>query len=90
MIPSLIQKLDNPKLEMAAVQLFYAECEQCLYALPHYIQVTNLDFGDHPCGLCAVEETNLYDLIMDHTGQHMFVGSDTDYCQKNRNQEEAV
>ena len=90
MIPSLIRKFDNLKLDKAAVQLFCAECEQRPDALPPYIQVTNLDFEDHPCDLCAVEETNLYDVIMDHTGQHMFVGSDTDYCQKNRNQEEAV
>ena len=36
MDPSPIPKFDNPKMEMAAIQLFGAGREQRIYALPPY------------------------------------------------------
>jgi alpha-D-ribose 1-methylphosphonate 5-phosphate C-P lyase len=48
MDPSPIPKFDNPKLEMAAIQLFGAGREQRIYALPPYTRVVSLDFEDHP------------------------------------------
>ena len=93
MDPSPIPKFDNPKLEMAAIQLFGAGREQRIYALPPYTQVVSLDFEDHPfertraeapCGLCASEESYLDEVIMDDAGGRMFVCSDTDYCRARR------
>ncbi|CUH84352.1 alpha-D-ribose 1-methylphosphonate 5-phosphate C-P-lyase PhnJ [Thalassovita mediterranea] len=93
MDPSPIPKFDNPKLEMAAVQLFGAGREQRIYALPPYTQVVSLDFedhpfdpskADHPCGLCGSEDSYLDEVIMDDSGSRMFVCSDTDYCQSRR------
>ncbi len=89
MDPSPIPKFDNPKLEMAAVQLFGAGREQRIYAVPPYTQVTSLDFDDHPfeaskaahpCGLCGAEDSYLDEIIVDDAGERMFVCSDTDYC----------
>lgn len=94
MDPSPIPKFDNPKLEMAAVQLFGAGREQRIYALPPYTQVVSLDFEDHPfdpskadhaCGLCGAEDSYLDEVIMDDAGSRMFVCSDTDYCCSRRN-----
>ena len=48
MDPSPIPKFDNPKMEMAALQLFGAGREQRIYAIPPYTQVVSLDFEDHP------------------------------------------
>lgn len=93
MDPSPIPKFDNPKLEMAAVQLFGAGREQRIYALPPYTQVVSLDFedhpfdpskADHPCALCGSEDSYLDEVIMDDSGRRMFVCSDTDYCQSRR------
>lgn len=89
MDPSPIPKFDNPKLESAAIQLFGAGREQRIYAIPPYTKVVSLDFedhpfdpskADHPCGLCAAEDTYLDEVIMDDVGSRMFVCSDTDYC----------
>ena len=93
MDPSPIPKFDNPKLEMAAIQLFGAGREQRIYALPPYTRVVSLDFEDHPfermraeapCGLCGSEESYLDEVIMDDAGGRMFVCSDTDYCRARR------
>ncbi|MDA8746965.1 alpha-D-ribose 1-methylphosphonate 5-phosphate C-P-lyase PhnJ [Litoreibacter sp.] len=93
MDPSPIPKFDNPKLEMAAIQLFGAGREQRIYALPPYTQVVSLDFddhpfkaskADHPCSLCAAEDSYLDELIMDDDGTRMFMCSDTDYCATRR------
>ncbi len=93
MDPSPIPKFDNPKLEMAAIQLFGAGREQRIYALPPYTQVVSLDFEDYPfeaskadhaCDLCASESSYLDEVILDDQGGRMFVCSDTDYCMKRR------
>jgi len=89
MDPSPIPKFDNPKLGMAAVQLFGAGREQRIYALPPYTRVVSLDFedfpfepskADHPCGLCGATDSYLDELIVDDAGGRMFMCSDTDYC----------
>ncbi|MEM1300339.1 MAG: alpha-D-ribose 1-methylphosphonate 5-phosphate C-P-lyase PhnJ, partial [Pseudomonadota bacterium] len=48
MDPSPIPKFDNPKMEMAALQLFGAGREQRIYAIPPYTRVVSLDFEDYP------------------------------------------
>ncbi len=89
MDPSPIPKFDNPKMEMAAIQLFGAGREQRIYALPPHTRVMSLDFEDHPfeaskanhaCGLCASTDSYLDEVITDDQGGRMFVCSDTDYC----------
>lgn len=89
MDPSPIPKFDNPKLEMAAIQLFGAGREQRIYAVPPYTQVVSLDFedfpfeatkADHACDLCGATDSYLDELIMDDDGTRMFMCSDTDYC----------
>ena len=98
MDPSPIPKFDNPKLEMAAIQLFGAGREQRIYALPPYTQVVSLDFedfpfappkADHPCGLCGATDSYLDELIMDDAGTRMFMCSDTDFCAKRQAEEAA-
>lgn len=93
MDPSPIPKFDNPKMEMAAIQLFGAGREQRIYALPPYTQVVSLDFEDHPfdpskapyiCGFCSAEDSYLDEVIVDDDGGRMFVCSDTDYCERRR------
>ncbi|WP_299727044.1 alpha-D-ribose 1-methylphosphonate 5-phosphate C-P-lyase PhnJ [uncultured Tateyamaria sp.] len=89
MDPSPIPKFDNPKLSMAAIQLFGAGREQRIYALPPYTDVVSLDFedhpfeaskADHPCALCGASDSYLDELIVDDAGTRMFMCSDTDYC----------
>ena len=89
MDPSPIPKFDNPKLRMAAIQLFGAGREQRIYAIPPYTDVVSLDFEDHPfepskanhaCTLCGADHTYLDEVIVDDSGGRMFVCSDTDYC----------
>ncbi|OWU85343.1 carbon-phosphorus lyase [Oceanicola sp. 22II-s10i] len=89
MDPSPIPKFDNPKLEMAAIQLFGAGREQRIYAIPPYTQVVSLDFEDHPfeatkapapCDLCGAGDSYLDEVITDDEGGRMFVCSDTDFC----------
>ncbi|MEM1276488.1 MAG: alpha-D-ribose 1-methylphosphonate 5-phosphate C-P-lyase PhnJ [Pseudomonadota bacterium] len=93
MDPSPIPKFDNPKMEMAALQLFGAGREQRIYAIPPHTQVVSLDFEDHPfdpskapapCALCGATDSYLDEVIMDDQGTRMFVCSDTDYCEKMR------
>ena len=93
MDPSPIPKFDNPKMEMAAIQLFGAGREQRIYAVPPYTGVVSLDFEDHPfeaskaeqpCALCGAGHTYLDEVIMDDEGGRMFVCSDTDYCAARR------
>jgi alpha-D-ribose 1-methylphosphonate 5-phosphate C-P lyase len=93
MDPSPIPKFDNPKLEMAAIQLFGAGREQRIYALPPYTRVVSLDFddfpfeatkADHPCGLCGATDSYLDELIVDDQGGRMFMCSDTDFCETRR------
>ncbi|MEM9788499.1 MAG: alpha-D-ribose 1-methylphosphonate 5-phosphate C-P-lyase PhnJ [Pseudomonadota bacterium] len=95
MDPSPIPKFDNPKLEMAAIQLFGAGREQRIYAIPPYTQVVSLDFDDYPfaatkadhaCDLCGATDSYLDELIVDDAGGRMFMCSDTDYCAKRRAQ----
>ncbi|WP_282091554.1 alpha-D-ribose 1-methylphosphonate 5-phosphate C-P-lyase PhnJ [Epibacterium ulvae] len=91
MDPSPIPKFDNPKLTMAAIQLFGAGREQRIYALPPYTEVVSLDFDDYPfeaskaaqaCDLCGAEHSYLDEVILDDEGNRMFVCSDTDFCAK--------
>ena len=91
--PSPIPKFDNPKMEMAAIQLFGAGREQRIYALPPYTKVVSLDFEDHPfdpskaphpCGLCGADDSYLDEVIVDDQGGRMFVCSDTDFCETRR------
>jgi alpha-D-ribose 1-methylphosphonate 5-phosphate C-P lyase len=93
MDPSPIPKFDNPKMEMAAIQLFGAGREQRIYAIPPYTRVVSLDFEDHPfdpskassdCALCGASDSYLDEVIMDDEGTRMFVCSDTDYCRSRR------
>ncbi len=93
MDPSPTPKFDNPKMEMAAIQLFGAGREQRIYALPPYTKVVSLDFEDHPfdpskaphpCALCNAEDAYLDEVITDDEGARMFVCSDTDYCEARR------
>ena len=93
MDPSPIPKFDNPKLSMAAIQLFGAGREQRIYALPPFSRVTSLDFEDHPfaatradhaCALCGARESYLDEVITDDAGGRMFVCSDTDHCATRR------
>ena len=93
MDPSPIPKFDNPKMEMAAIQLFGAGREQRIYAVPPYTKVVSLDFevypfeattADHACDLCSAEDSYLDEVIMDDAGGRMFVCSDTDYCRARR------
>lgn len=93
MDPSPIPKFDNPKLEMAAIQLFGAGREQRIYALPPYCNVVSLDFEDYPfeaskadhaCDLCGCESSYLDEVIVDDAGGRMFVCSDTDFCRGRR------
>ncbi|MEL6204685.1 MAG: alpha-D-ribose 1-methylphosphonate 5-phosphate C-P-lyase PhnJ, partial [Pseudomonadota bacterium] len=93
MDPSPIPKFDNPKLEMAALQLFGAGREQRIYAVPPYTRVVSLDFEDHPfdpskaphaCGLCGAEDSYLDEIITDDRGGRLYACSDTDYCARRR------
>jgi alpha-D-ribose 1-methylphosphonate 5-phosphate C-P lyase len=93
MDPSPIPKFDNPKLCMAAIQLFGAGREQRIYALPPFTHVVSLDFddypfeatkADHPCGLCGSKQSYLDELIVDDQGGRMFMCSDTDFCATRR------
>ena len=89
MDPSPIPKFDNPKMEMAAIQLFGAGREQRIYALPPHTKVVSLDFDDFPfepskadysCDLCGSENSYLDEVIVDDEGGRIFVCSDTDFC----------
>jgi alpha-D-ribose 1-methylphosphonate 5-phosphate C-P lyase len=93
MDPSPIPKFDNPKMEMAAIQLFGAGREQRIYAIPPHTRVVSLDFEDHPfeasradqsCALCGADDTYLDEVITDDAGGRMFVCSDTDHCATRR------
>ena len=93
MDPSPIPKFDNPKLRMAAIQLFGAGREQRIYALPPFTEVVSLDFEDHPfepskadhdCALCGASDSYLDEMIVDDAGGRMFLCSDTDFCANRR------
>ena len=94
MDPSPTPKFDNPKMnDCAALQLFGAGREKRIYAIPPYTQVVSLDFEDHPFeryrhrrALRAVrrDDSFLDEVITDDRGGRMFVCSDTDYCERGR------
>ena len=96
MSPSPIPKFDNPKMDrMPALQLFGAGREKRIYAVPPYTRVTSLDFEDYPfrveswdqqCGLCGSRQSFLDEIIMDDRGTRLFACSDTDHCQRRRNE----
>lgn len=90
MSPSPIPKFDNPKLHQSpAMHLFGAGREKRIYAVPPYTDVISLDFDDHPfepekwdgaCAVCGSKESFLDEIITDDKESHMFVCSDTEYC----------
>ncbi|MEN3809167.1 alpha-D-ribose 1-methylphosphonate 5-phosphate C-P-lyase PhnJ [Chromobacterium piscinae] len=92
--PSPIPKFDNPKLDMnPALLLFGAGREKRLYAIPPYTKVESLAFDDHPfeaqswqqgCAICGSHDSYLDEIVTDDAGSRMFVCSDTDYCQRER------
>jgi len=94
MSPSPIPKFDNPKMDdMAALQLFGAGREKRIYAIPPYTSVKSLDFEDHPftvqkwsepCALCGATDSYLDEVILDDKGNHMFVCSDSHFCETRR------
>ena len=94
MDPSPTPKFDNPKMHMSdALQLFGAGREKRIYAIPPHTDVVSLDFEDYPfeiqtfeepCALCAAQGVYLDEVILDDRGGRMFVCSDTDYCEKRR------
>jgi alpha-D-ribose 1-methylphosphonate 5-phosphate C-P lyase len=94
MDPSPTPKFDNPKMhQSAALQLFGAGREKRIYAVPPFTDVVSLDFEDHPfevqhftelCALCGAEQVYLDEVILDDHGGHMFVCSDTDFCEDRR------
>ncbi len=91
MDPSPIPKFDNPKMNQSeALMLFGAGREKRLYALPPYTDVVSLDFEDYPfeiqkwdnvCEICSSANSFLDEIVVDDRGNHIFVCSDTDYCQ---------
>jgi alpha-D-ribose 1-methylphosphonate 5-phosphate C-P lyase len=92
--PSPIPKFDNPKMHMnPALQLFGAGREKRIYAIPPYTAVRSLDFEDHPfevqrwdhaCALCGSHDSFLDEMIVDDSGQRLFVCSDSDHCGERR------
>ncbi|MFK7089542.1 alpha-D-ribose 1-methylphosphonate 5-phosphate C-P-lyase PhnJ [Chromobacterium violaceum] len=92
--PSPIPKFDNPKLDMnPALLLFGAGREKRLYAIPPYTRVESLAFDDHPfeiqswqqgCAICGSHDSYLDEIVTDDAGSRMFVCSDTDYCQREK------
>ncbi|PLY14534.1 MAG: carbon-phosphorus lyase [Sedimenticola sp.] len=94
MAPSPIPKFDNPKMnDMPALQLFGAGREKRIYAIPPYTKVSSLDFDDHPfevqkwdetCALCGASDSFLDEIVLNDTGDRMFVCSDSDYCEERR------
>lgn len=98
MDPSPIPKFDNPKMHMMpALQLFGAGREKRIYAVPPYTPVESLDFDDHPftvqqwdepCAICGSHDSFLDEVVIDDAGSRMFVCSDTDYCQQQRDHQE--
>ena len=94
MRPSPIPKFDNPKMHRnPALQLFGAGREKRIYAVPPYTDVVSLDFEDHPfevqrwdatCSLCGSADSFLDEVIVDDAGGRMFVCSDSEYCQRQR------
>ena len=92
--PSPIPKFDNPKLNMSpALLLFGAGREKRLYAIPPYTQVESLAFDDHPfeaqtweqgCAICGSRDSYLDEIVTDDAGSRLFVCSDTDYCQREK------
>ncbi|CAA7616879.1 alpha-D-ribose 1-methylphosphonate 5-phosphate C-P-lyase PhnJ [Magnetospirillum sp. UT-4] len=100
MRPSPIPKFDNPKMHMSpALQLFGAGREKRIYAVPPYTAVKSLDFDDHPfevqawdqaCALCGATDSFLDEVVTDDKGGRMYVCSDTDYCGRRREAQEAA
>ena len=100
MTPSPIPSFDNPKLHQSpAIQLFGAGREKRLYALPPYTDARSLDFQDKPfqvqtwsipCALCGSRESYLDEVILDDSGNRMYVCSDTHYCEERRAAQEST
>jgi alpha-D-ribose 1-methylphosphonate 5-phosphate C-P lyase len=98
MDPSPTPKFDNPKMSnCAALQLFGAGRERRIYAIPPYTKVVSLDFDDHPfdvqkwdnteCALCGADDVFFDEVVLDDSGNRMFVCSDSDHCTDRRQDE---
>jgi alpha-D-ribose 1-methylphosphonate 5-phosphate C-P lyase len=96
MSPSPIPKFDNPKLhDNPALLLFGAGREKRIYAVPPHTSVRSLDFEDFPfdvqrwnesCALCDARDSYLDEVVLDDSGQRMFVCSDSHHCAERRAQ----
>lgn len=94
MSPSPIPKFDNPKMgDNPAILLFGAGREKRIYAVPPYTRVRSLDFEDHPfetqvwdddCALCGATNSYLDEVVLDDSGDRMFVCSDSHFCAERR------
>jgi alpha-D-ribose 1-methylphosphonate 5-phosphate C-P lyase len=99
MNPSPIPRYDNAKLHQSAgLYLFGAGREKKIYAVPPYTDVISLAYDDFPlrsedfrgvhCRLCGAEGVYMDEIYDSKTGEHVFQCSDSNYCQKRRNQRE--
>lgn len=95
MDPSPIPRWDVPKLNMAEnLFLFGAGREKRIYAVPPFTRVEPLTFDDHPfriedfrdarCALCGSSGVYLNEVILNKTGEKIYICSDTSYCRKKR------
>lgn len=101
MDPSPIPRWDVPKLHRAnTLFLFGAGREKRIYAIPPHTSVEPLEFIDHRfrvedfggrhCIHCGSGGTYLDECIDDASGHRMYTCSDTSYCSKVREQQEAA
>ncbi len=93
MDPSPIPKFDNPKMHMMpALQLFGAgreknvstRCRPIPQSKASISTITRLACRewDEPCAICGSRHSYLDEVVLDDSGQRMFVCSDTDYCRQ--------
>lgn len=88
--PSPSRNAMNRKMDMnPGIQLFGADQEKRIYAIPPYTPVKTRDLDDHPlerapskhsCSLCGSTTSHLDEIITDVRGSCIFVCSDTDSC----------
>lgn len=86
----LILKFDNLKMYMMLVlQLFGVGCEKWIYVVLFYILVESFDFDDYFfivqewdefCVICGLCYSYFDEVVLDDSGQWMFVCFDIDYC----------
>ncbi len=100
MDPSPIPRWDVPKLhDGEALFLFGAGREKRIYAIPPHTTVEPLefedhrfrveDFGGHRCCRCGRTDTYLDEIIDDASGRRLYTCSDTAWCAKDAQPQEA-